>query len=116
MAHNFTHSFVSLMNYVDDGYIIDDLRDLARKGEGSRISIQWIPEQRYSWFSLNKRIRKSIKYYQHWLPKHMKNHGVPASAVRELRTDVFLTSRRQIRVESYVRDSRGREYVQYVSW
>jgi hypothetical protein len=102
------------MNYVDDGYVIDDLRDLARKEKGNRVSIQWLPKKNYTWFSLNKRIRKSIRYYQKWLPEHMQNHGINTGVVKELRTDVFLTNNRQVRVESYVRDSRGKEYVQNV--
>ncbi len=44
MSHNFSHSFVSLMNYVDDGYVFEDLFDLAKENEGKVVSIQWIPK------------------------------------------------------------------------
>ena len=114
MAHNFTHSFVSAMNYVDERYVIEELADLARSAPARRVSIQWLPERGYTWFSLTRRIRKSIRRYRRWLPKHMKAHRVPRAAVRELRTDVFINDRRQLCVESYVRDSAGREYTQRV--
>lgn len=39
VAHNFSNSFVSYMNYTDDGYVVDDLVVLARKANGERISI-----------------------------------------------------------------------------
>ena len=34
VLHNFGHSFVSLMNYVDDEYILDVLPELARHSPG----------------------------------------------------------------------------------
>ncbi|MCU7959064.1 MAG: hypothetical protein KZQ58_03500 [gamma proteobacterium symbiont of Bathyaustriella thionipta] len=116
MAHNFSHSFVSLMNDVDNGFVMDDLKKLARKAKGRRISIQWVPARPYKWFELNKRIRKSIRIYQKWLPQHMQDHGVSPAMLKEMRTDIYLADNRQIRVESYVRDSRGREYVQDVMY
>ncbi len=39
IAHSFSHSFVSFTNYVDDGYVIDDFRQLARNANGERVSI-----------------------------------------------------------------------------
>ena len=30
MAHNWTHSFMSNMNYVDNGYVFEDMYQLAR--------------------------------------------------------------------------------------
>ena len=44
IAHKFSHSFVRYMNYVDDGCVVDDLLQLARKANGERISIHWIPD------------------------------------------------------------------------
>ena len=38
--HNFGHSFLSLMNYVDGVYIIDDLTDIMKKGHD--IEIDWL--------------------------------------------------------------------------
>lgn len=109
MAHNFTHSFVSLMNYVDDGYVIDDLRELARKAEGERVSIVWLPKKSYTWFKLTRRIRKSIPHHREWLRSHMSNHEIDESSIKELRTDVFMAKNRQIHIEAYVLDDRGKE-------
>lgn len=36
--HNFGHSFTSLMNYVDDGYVIDDLQKIHEKGLDTEVS------------------------------------------------------------------------------
>jgi hypothetical protein len=115
-AHNFTHSFVSYMNYVDDGYVIDDLRECARKAKGRRVTIHWLSPQRTMWFSFKRRIRKSICYYQKWLPTHLHAHSVSPGMLAELRTDIFLATSRQVLVELYVRDSRGRGHVQAVAY
>ena len=41
VAHNFSQSFVSYMNYFDDDYVIEDLLRIVRNAEGGRVSICW---------------------------------------------------------------------------
>lgn len=110
VAHNFSHSFVSFNNYVDDGYVMDDLRQLAREANGERISIYWIPDSKPQEI-LTKRILKSITYYKADLPKHIQRSGVDIEAIREFRTEIFLTPNKQIAVEAYLLDDRGKEYI-----
>ena len=110
VAHNFSHSFVSFMNYVDDGHVIDDLLPLVRKANGERISIHWIPD-RASQNDLTPRIIKSIADYREWLPKHVENSGASIDAIREFRTDLFLKRNKQIAVQAYLVDDRGKEHV-----
>ena len=110
IGHNFSHSFVSYMNYLDDGYVIDDLRQLARQANGERISIHWIPDSKPQ-ASLPRRVLKSIGNYKAWLPRHIQNSGSHIEAIREFRTDIFLKPDKQIAVESYLLDDRGKEHV-----
>ena len=96
------------MNYVDDGHVIDDLLQLARTGE--RITINWIPDiasQQY----LTPRVQKSVANYKQWLPKLIKNAGASIDVIREFRTDIFLKRNKQVGVEAYLVDDRGKEYV-----
>jgi len=116
MSHNFSHSFVSLMNYVGDGYVVDDLIIMARKSEGEPISIQWIPRKSYESSKFSNRVRKSIAINQDWLPKHLESHGVAESIIAEMRTDIFRTSSHQIRVRAYLKDNRGKEYEAYINY
>ena len=110
IAHNFTHSFVSFDNYVDDSYIIDDLRQLARQANGERVSIIWIPEHspdnRFS-----PRIAKSIGYYKADLLRFVRSSGADISAIKEFRTEIYLKPNKQIAVEGCIVDDRGRMYV-----
>lgn len=110
IAHNFSHSFVSFMNYVDDGYVIDDLLQLARKANGERISIHWLPDsQRQS--PLPQRVLKSIANYKARLPELVHSSGGSIEAIREFRTDIFLKPNKQIAVEAHLLDDRGKEHV-----
>ena len=109
-AHNFSHSFVSFTNYVDDGYVIDDLLQLVREANGQRIRIQWIPDSS-THHDFPPRVQKSIAYNKERLPKHMQNSGVEVDRIREFRTEIFLKPNKQVAVQAYLVDDRGREYV-----
>ena len=109
VAHNFSHSFVSYMNYVDDGHVIDDLLQLARKANGERIKINWIPDTASEQF-LTPRVIKSVTSYREWLPKLIETSGASIEVIREFRTDIFLKPNKGIKVEAYLVDDRGKEY------
>ena len=111
IAHNFTHSFVSFNNYVDDGYVIDDLRALARKANGELVSIHWIPDSLPQSPLLNTRILKSIAYWKGSLPDLVLRSGANIESINEFRTDIFLRPNRQIAVEAHLLDDRGKEHV-----
>jgi len=110
VAHNFSHSFVSYMNYVDDGHVIDDLLQLARKANEERIKINWIPDTA-SEQGLTPRVVNSVASYKEWLPKFFENSGASIEVIREFRTDIFLKPNKGIKVEAYLVDDRGKEYV-----
>ena len=110
VAHNFSHLFVSYMNYVDDGYVIDDLLQLARKVNGERIKINWIPDTASEQY-LTPRVVNSVAGYKEWLPKFFENSGASVDVIREFRTDIFLKPNKGIKVEAYLVDDRGKEYV-----
>ena len=114
MAHNFSHSFVSCMNYFDDGYVIDDIRKLVVTSRTKRLSIQWLPAKPYRFPRLTRRVRKSIRHYQKFLLEHLQHHRVSAKAIAEMRTDFYINARLGMSIESYLRDDRGREYKQRI--
>ncbi len=80
------------MNYVDDGYVVDDLVQVARKAGGERIKIHWIPDSAIQ-TALPPRVLKSIAYYKGWLPKHIQNSGADIDRIREFRTEIFIKTR-----------------------
>ena len=116
MSHNFSHSFVSHLNYVDGGFIIDDLRKMAKQANGKTVSITWLPKKQDIIPAFNKRIRKSISLSRKWLPKHMKNHEVDESMVAEMRTDIYMAKNRRIYVKAYLKDIHGKEHINGVQF
>jgi len=115
IAHNFSHSFVSYTNYFDDGHVVDDLLQLARKANGERVSIHWIPDSP-SQRAFPPRVMKSIAHYKEWLPTQIQNSGASVEAIREFRTDIFLKPNKQVAVEAYLVDDRGKEHICNVSF
>ncbi|MBU8977789.1 hypothetical protein JI752_016705 [Lysobacter sp. MMG2] len=114
MAHNWTHSFMSGMNYVDGDYVFEDMYQLARGRRGEKITVSWIPERTDELFVLTPRIRESLKHYRKSLPTHMRQHNVDVGAISEMRTEVYVAEDHRIYVRSYVLDNRGKEHVQFV--
>lgn len=113
IAHNFTHSFVSFNNnYVDDGYVMDDLRHLARKANGDRIRIVWMPERGNE--GLSPRVIKSIEHYKTGLERFVHAAGGDIAAIIEFRTEVYVKPNKQVAIERHIIDNRGRKYVSAV--
>jgi phosphoribosylglycinamide formyltransferase-1 len=110
IAHNLSHSFVSFMNYVDDGYVIDDLRQIVREIEGHRLSIYWIGRDNHD-PSLTPRILESIRHYQQELLRMVHNSGALIVSIKEFRTDIYLKKNHQMAVEGVLTDDRGRTYI-----
>jgi phosphoribosylglycinamide formyltransferase 1 len=108
-AHNFTHSFVSFNNYIDEGYVIDDLRKIVRECTDHRITINWVPSNLIDQ-ALTPRIEKSIQAYQNSLIRHIHQAGARLCSIREFRTDIFLLRNHQMAVNGVITDDRGRTY------
>lgn len=114
MAHNWTHSFMSGMNYVDNDFVFDDMYRLARDRRGEKITVTWIPNRPEELFGLTPRVRESLKHYRNALPEHLVRHQIDPGAISEMRTEVYVAENHRMYVRSYVLDNRGKEHVQFV--
>jgi hypothetical protein len=112
MLHNFAHSFVSLMNYYDDTYIIDILPKIIKKSENKEVKIYFPSGKIDPPLHTHKKkriIEKSIAYYKDWLPKHAQSHNVELERL----SDIHITGKKTFRGVKYrikARDDRGVEY------
>ena len=109
IAHNLSHSFVSFTNYVDNGVVMDDLRQLVRIVEGNRISIDWVPGVNQH-PALTPRVIESINWYKQALLRMVHDMGALTSSIQEFRTEIYLKPNKQIAVEGVLVDDRGRVY------
>jgi hypothetical protein len=113
MLHNFGHSFVSLMNYVDDQYIADLLGSLAKQSDTREIAINFNDGSVHPALSYPPELAKSVSYWQAWLPKHMNNHRIDAQALSPVLLRYRLTNvGPEVIVEST--DDRGKHHKVFV--
>jgi len=114
MLHNFGHSFFSMMNYVDDQYIIDVLPELARESENHEIDINFSSGQIIPKANYPEVLFKSMAYWNEWLPKHIANHGLEMERISNINFHFRLL---QINYEIIVSatDDRGKEHKVFVN-
>jgi len=113
MLHNFGHSFVSLMNYVDDEYILDVLPRLARKVAGHEIDINFANGEISPSGEYPVTFHKSVSYWREWLPKHMNHHRIEAQRLSDVHIRYRLVKMGHEIIVS-VTDDRGKEHKVFV--
>ena len=114
LSHNLSHSYVSFENFVDGEFIFNELKELAVKANGERVSIYWLYPENRAIPLFSERVTKSIDYYKEWLPRLLAQHELDASVITELRTDIYIAPNKQIEVQSYARDINGKEYIKNI--
>jgi hypothetical protein len=83
--HNFGHSFVSLMNYVDGAYVRDLLLRSAEADLGNSVTINFSSGAVFpSAASADSRLRKSVEYWGGWLPRHLESQNVNHACLSEI--------------------------------
>lgn len=107
--HNFGDSFLSLMNYVDDDYVIDELVNIHRKGYD--IEVDWKTGTFAPYQMRSPRIAESVNIYRARLPKHMASHGVEIERLVMLKL-VWLANQRNYMEAT---DDRNKDYKIYCS-
>ena len=113
MLHNFAHSFVSLMNYVDDRYICDVLDELARHAPGHEIDINFANGQVSPAGEYPAVLHKSIAYWRDWLPKHIAKHQLEAGRLLDIHVRYRLVKLGHEIIVSAT-DDRGKEHKVFV--
>lgn len=113
MLHNFGHSFVSLMNYVDDQYILDVLPELASRSPGYEIDINFANGNVSPPGEYPAVLHKSISYWKDWLPKHIANHRLEPERLSEIHVRYRLVKMGHEIIVS-TSDNRGKEHKVFV--
>jgi hypothetical protein len=109
MLHNFGHSFVSLMNYVDGEYAIDLLATALKELPEDRLEVHFPSRRIEPPAEYSPKLRKSVAFWADSLPRHMASHGVTQDALPELVLVIFGDARgMHSRVQAT--DDRGKKY------
>jgi hypothetical protein len=114
MAHNWSHSFMSDMNYVDGGFVYEDVYKLAREKCGGKVVINWIPATTDELSEFPRRVTECIVAYRASLAEHLLRHKIDASALIEFRTEIYVAENFQMYVRAFVLDDRQKEHVAFI--
>jgi len=114
MAHNWSHSFMSDMNYVDGGFVYEDVYKLAREKCGGKVVINWIPATTDELSEFPLRVTECIVAYRASLAEHLLRNKIDASALIEFRTEIYVAENFQMYVRAFVLDDRQKEHVAFI--
>lgn len=114
MLHDFGHSFMSLMNYVDGEHAVDLLQYALKRVPEKRLEIHF-PSRRIDPPSeYSAKLCKSVGYWADSLPGRMASHGVSGDAVLDITLVVFMDAR-GMHCKVQAADDRGKAYDVLVS-
>ena len=105
---------MSNSNFVDGGFVYEDMQRLARERRGQRVVISWIPVRTEELFGLTPRIRTCVSFYRKSLTEFLQRQKLDPAALAELRTEVYVADNFRMYVRGYALDDRGREHSAYV--
>lgn len=105
---------MSDMNYVDGGFVYEDMYAMAREQRGEKVIISWIPATNEELFGFPPRVRKCVMAYRVGLAEHLRHHSIDAAALVEFRTEVYVAENFQMYVRAFVLDDRNREHIAFV--
>lgn len=75
VSHNFGHSFISLMNYINDDYFLGHLLKESRRTNLSRLEVDILKNSASPEQLLTKPIKDSIGYWSKWFPTLVESSG-----------------------------------------
>ena len=107
--HNFGHSFLSLMNYVEGIYVVDELTDIRVKGHD--IEIDWLNKTFAPEEEATKAILKALDMYCSDLNRHLHSQDVELDKLQTLK--LFCPARGKKYM--FARDDRDREYKIFIT-
>lgn len=81
-AHNFGHSFVSLLNYRGDDYVMSHLARAAVETGAPELRVDLLSGRAEPQALLEPPIRASVAGYVSWFPELLSSHRIEPQAVR----------------------------------
>ena len=90
--HYLGHSFMSGMNYFDDGHVMYEVEALVRK-EPHEIWINFSNGDISPGGEYSARLLKSVAHYREWLSDHLRRHNVDPAVLKDVTLCHRLTKR-----------------------
>src|SRR5690606_10831176 len=93
VSHNFGHSFISLMNYINDDYLLGHLLRQSRKTKINKLTVDILNDKAEPKELLTNEIRTSLKHYCNWFPTLVSQSGSSMDRSEERRVGKECRSR-----------------------
>ncbi len=106
--HNLGDSFLSLVNYADGGYVVDDIENIHYSG--LEITIDWIGVKFEPESEITDRIQKTLSYYTDTLDTYFLSMNVELGKLKSLKFRWPIGARKFMEAT----DDRGKYYKIYV--
>lgn len=123
VSHNFGHSFISLMNYINDDYFMGHLLRQARQTNINKLTVDILKNVAEPTELLTRQIKTSIEHWNKWFPSLVERSGSTmdfiSSATMIIEFDLkqtrpYLNNNRftenPFTCEIVITDDRGKEY------
>lgn len=123
ISHNFGHSFISLMNYINDDYFLGHLLKQARTTKRNRLTVDILKNIAEPNELLTDQIKSSIEHWNKWFPTLVESSGSTmefvSSAIMTIEFDLeqtrpYLGDKDYLEspfvCEVVIIDDRGKEY------
>ena len=75
VSHDFGHSFISLMNYINNDYLLGHLLRQSRKTKINKLTVDILNGKAEPKKLLTSGIKSSIKHYSNWFPTLVNQSG-----------------------------------------
>ncbi len=75
VSHNFGHSFISLINYIEDDYFMGHLLKQARKTNYNKLTVDILNNLAEPAKLLNDPVKSSIEHWNKWFPTLVERSG-----------------------------------------
>ena len=108
MAHNFGHSFVSLMNYVGNDHIVDEIHYILPHLQ-EPLRVNFLDGSITPQSARSDILAASVRMYQSSFARHALSHDVDPTSIRQLALSITKTTA-GILVTIEVQDERGKYY------
>lgn len=105
--HNFTDSFMSLVNYSNGEYAVDGLLAFLRESGSGVMVVRWLPSLEVARDDLPKDIRETLERYAQWLPVLAVSMRVDVSRIADM-TTIFSLEGERVKADTTGVDDRGR--------
>lgn len=91
LIHNFTDSYMSLVNHCAEGYCVDLLKSFLEKTPGTSAMVGWHPALTHG-ENVPVRLRENFSDYARWFPRLARSMGVDPNRILSVSTSFRLES------------------------